>query len=81
MNAQYLVIVGLSGIALASCRSSSSDSQASSASSTAALTDEALDQATIPVKEDFEEQARQTVTADNLDEQLSELEKQITEDR
>jgi hypothetical protein len=82
MKAQHFVMVGISVLALAACTKQTSDNQAAaSASAVVALTDEALDQAPIPVKEDYEEQARQTITEENLDAQLSQLEKQIQEDK
>jgi hypothetical protein len=79
MNTKYLACIVLSGAVLAACTKQSSDS-AAAASASAALTDEAVDQAPIPVKEDFEEQARRTITVDNLDDQVSQLEKQIKDD-
>jgi hypothetical protein len=83
MNAKHLMAVGLSVVALGACSKQSADNRSQTvASATAApLTDEALDQAPIPVKEDYEEQAQKAITSDNLDEQLSQLEKQITEDK
>jgi hypothetical protein len=46
-----------------------------------ALTDEALDRAPVPVKEDYEAKAQQTINSANLDEQLNQLEKQIQSDK
>jgi len=45
------------------------------------MSDEALNQAQIPVKEDFEEQAQATITDENLDDQVSQLEAQIQNDK
>lgn len=82
MNAKYLLVMSLAVGIVGSCRNTSSDSQpAASATAPAALTDEALDQAAIPVKEDFEEQARQTITEENFEDRISQLEKEIREDR
>ena len=44
------------------------------------LTDEALDQADIPVKEDFEEEAEKAIDEDNLESQIDALEKEIQGD-
>jgi hypothetical protein len=84
MNAKHLMAVGLSIVALGACSKQSSDNKSqavASASAAAPLSDEAIDQAPIPVKEDYEEQAQKAITSDNLDEQLSQLEKQITDDK
>lgn len=80
MNLKHLVTTGICIIALAACTKQSTEAEPA-ASAAAPLTDEALDQAQIPVKEDFEEQARLEVTEENLDDQLNGLEKQIQEDK
>jgi hypothetical protein len=86
MTSRHLTIVARSILLLAvvmfvGCNKKSSDSQpAPTVSASAPLTDQQIDEARIPVKEDYEEQARQTVTSDNLDEQVDQLEKQITSD-
>jgi hypothetical protein len=74
-----IIVVGLSLASVAACSKSGGESQP--APSATALTDEALDVAPIPVKEDFEEQAAQAINEDNLDEQLSKLEKEIESDK
>ena len=84
MIAKPVLIGVLCSIGFVSCNKHSSDSQptASLASSVvAATTDESNEQAKIPVKEDYEEQAQQDITEDNLDERIGQLEKQILEDR
>jgi hypothetical protein len=80
MKIKYLVTTGICALALAACNKQTTEAQPV-ASATTPMTDEALDQAQIPVKEDFEEQARLEVTEENLDEQLNGLEKQIQEDK
>jgi hypothetical protein len=79
MKPKALIIIGLCVIPLAACSKTSSEGQP--APSAAVLTDEALDTAQIPVKEDFEEQAKQAINEDNLDEQLAKLEKEIDSDK
>jgi hypothetical protein len=82
---QRLLTVGLTcALGLFACDKRSSESQSGPAPSSWApvvLTDEALDQAPIPVKEDYEEQAQNAITEENLDEQLGQLAKQIREDK
>jgi hypothetical protein len=80
MNPRFPVLIGLSLALLASCEKKSSE-ESQPAPSAVATTEQALDQAPIPVKEDFEAQAEQTITEDNLDEQLSKLEKEIDSDK
>ena len=46
----------------------------------AELTDEAVDQAEIPVKEDFEEEAYAAINEDNVEAELDALEKEIQGD-
>jgi hypothetical protein len=58
------------------CKNESATSAVASASATPEPA--AMVVAQIPVKEDFEEQAKAAVTAANLDDQLDELEKQIS---
>ncbi|HEY5961062.1 MAG TPA: hypothetical protein VIV60_31110 [Polyangiaceae bacterium] len=80
MNAKMFGLFAILITAFA-CRNQSADTQtAPSASPSVVLSDEALDQAAVPVKEDFEERAQKEVTEENLDDQVSQLEKQIDED-
>ncbi len=83
MNLNPYLIIGIPMLAISACNKPPSDNAAGASPSASAtpVTDEALDQARIPVKEDYEEQAQKTVTSENLDEQLDQLEKQITADR
>jgi hypothetical protein len=79
MNSKALIILGLCAMPLAGCTKTGSEGQP--APSAVVLADDALDAASIPVKEDFEEQAKQAINEDNLDEQLSKLEKEIESDK
>jgi cytochrome oxidase Cu insertion factor (SCO1/SenC/PrrC family) len=81
MNLKFLPVLGLCLSSLVACNKQPSESESSPVPSQVKLTDEALDQTAIPVKEDFEEQASQQVTEENLDEQVSLLEKQIEADK
>ena len=80
MSIKHSLLIGFSVAVLGACQKSPSDDKAQAAASAAPMSDDAIDKAQIPVKEDYEEQARQTITADNLDEQLGQLEKQIKDD-
>jgi uncharacterized lipoprotein YajG len=62
--------------ALAGCKNEPTDSSAASASAAPQVAPIAVAQ--LPVKEDYETQARATITANNLDDQLDQLEKQIS---
>lgn len=46
----------------------------------AVLTDEVIDQTTVAVKEDFEDEAFETINEDTLDAQVDALEKEILSD-
>ena len=82
MNRTPAFILGLCVSALAvACNKPTNEAQPAASASAAPLTDEALDQAQIPVKEDFEQQAAQEITDENLEEQVSLLEKQIEQDK
>jgi uncharacterized lipoprotein YajG len=80
MNSKRLITISLCALALAACSKQPTPTE-TVASAEAPMTDEALDQANVPVKEDFEEQASREVTEENLDDQLAQLEKQIDEDK
>ncbi|MFC1641204.1 hypothetical protein ACFL5O_00750 [Myxococcota bacterium] len=60
--------------------SSANTDQPSTPGAASALSDEELEKADIPVKEDFEAQAQVAITADNLDDQVKNLEQEITAD-
>ncbi|HMA94370.1 MAG TPA: hypothetical protein VKP30_16880 [Polyangiaceae bacterium] len=82
MKQTQAFILGLCVSALAAgCNKPTTETQPAPSASAAPLTDEALDQAKIPVKEDFEQQASQEITDENLEEQVSQLEQQIEQDK
>jgi len=82
MNTKQYALVGVALVSLVACHGKSDISQpAASATAPVALTDEALDRAPVPVKEDYEAKAQQTINSANLDEQLNQLEKQIQSDK
>jgi uncharacterized lipoprotein YajG len=80
MNTKHLFTVLACALALAACSKQPSPTE-TVASAEAPLTDEALDQANVPVKEDFEELASREVTEENLDDQLAQLTQQIESDK
>ena len=47
----------------------------------AELSEASIEQADIPVKEDFEEEARQNIDEDNLESQIDALEQEIASDK
>ena len=65
------------GATMAACKSESARGNDSSAPGIAA---KSAVSAQLPVKEDFEEEATETITEDNLEASLSALEKEIGED-
>ena len=66
-------------MALAACNKSRTEGQPAAVEKE--LSDSALDQATIPVKEDFEDAARMTIDEVNLDDQVTKLEKEVEADK
>jgi len=54
--------------------------EATEATEAMALTDEAVDEADLPVKEDFEDEAFEAIDEDNLESQIDALEKEIAGD-
>lgn len=80
MNFRDFVTTGICVMALAACGKQPTET-APDASAAVPMSDNALDSAQIPVKEDFEEQARLEVTEENLEDQLNRLERQILEDK
>jgi len=79
MKAQTLVVIGVCAMALTACSKSRSEGQP--AADEMELSDSALDLATIPVTEDFEDAARMTIDEVNLDDQVTKLEKEVEADR
>jgi hypothetical protein len=79
MTSKFITTLTLLTATLVACNKQPSESQP--APSAAEMSDEALNQAQIPVKEDFEEQAQAAITDENLDDQVSQLEAQIQNDK
>ena len=79
MNVKSIVILALLAAGLGACNKSPAQNQP--APSAVAVSDETLDQAKIPVKEDFEEQAQTAITDENLEDQVAQLEAQIQNDK
>ncbi len=80
MSKRFVAIAALAGAALFACNKSSS-SEAQPATDGTQLSDETLDKAPIPVKEDFEAQAQATINAENVDDQVAQLAAQIQDDK
>jgi hypothetical protein len=80
MNHSSIVVTLLFTAALGACSKPTAETQPA-ASQSAPLSDQALDQAPVSVKEDFEAQAATTITDDNLDDQVAQLETQIIDDK
>jgi uncharacterized lipoprotein YajG len=76
VNSNRLIFVLCTAAALGACRNEPLE-KSTTPSASAALTNAEIKQAPVVVKEDFEEQAKQSITATNLDDKLNELEKQI----
>jgi hypothetical protein len=80
MKRLAVVAVMLVSIVAACDKRDQPDAEASKAVAPVELSDEALDQAQIPVKEDFEPEARAAINEDSLESQLDALEKDIESD-
>jgi hypothetical protein len=80
MNRITLTLCVVFPLAVVSCEKGETKPDVTPAAS-APLTDEAVDQAAIPVKEDFEEEAYAAINEDNLEEQIDSLEKEIQDDQ
>ena len=71
-------------LALAACKQQQTEpekTQEAAPGATAELSDAAVDQADLPVKEDFEEEAVKNIDEDNLESQLDALEREIAADK
>jgi hypothetical protein len=81
-RAIYLAVLG-SSIMLGACKKSSppETDQGAVAAVPAALSDEAIEQSDLPVKEDFEEAAYAGITEDNLGERVDTLTQEIQADQ
>jgi hypothetical protein len=72
------VLLPLAGIA---CEKAEPTAEAPpAASTTGPLTDEAVAQAAVPVKEEFEEEAEEAINEDNVESEVDRLEKEIEGD-
>jgi hypothetical protein len=80
MNHSLIALTLVCTATLVACNKPATETQPT-ASQSAQLGDQALDQAPILVKEDFEAQAAATITDDNLDDQVAQLETQINNDK
>ena len=79
MNRTVLTLALLIPLAVVACEKGESSAEGS-AQSPAAMTDEAVDQVAVPVKEDFEEAAQSAITEDNVEAEVDRLEKEIEGD-
>ena len=71
-------------LALAACKKQEPEpenTQEAAPTPAAELSDAAIDQADLPVKEDFEEEAVKNIDEDNLEVQLDALEQEIAADK
>jgi hypothetical protein len=71
-------------LALSACKKQETEAEKTQESApvpAAELSDTAIDQADLPVKEDFEEEAVKNIDEDNLERQLDALEQEIAADK
>lgn len=80
MSTKWIILLSLGLATLTACNKSSS-TEGQPASDGTQLSDESLDKAPIPVKEDFEAQAKATITSENVDDEVAQLEAQIQNDK
>ena len=81
MNRITLTLSLLVPLALVACEEKAKTTAADAApAASAPLTDEAVDQAAVPVKEEFEEEAQTAITEDNVESEVDRLEKEIEGD-
>lgn len=76
----WAVIVAALAIAGCEQKKAGGDTAGSGDTTAAAadMTDEQVDEADIPVQEDFEDEAEQQITADSLDDEIAKLEAEIS---
>ena len=79
MNRTILMLGLLVSLAAVACEKGESSAEGA-AESPAAMTDDAVDQVAVPVKEDFEEQAQASISEDNVEAEIDRLEKEIEGD-
>ena len=69
-------------LALSACKKQETEAEKTQEPAPAAeLSETAIDQADLPVKEDFEEEAIKNIEEDNLESQLDALEQEIAADK
>ena len=79
MSRTVLIPCLLLPLLFAGCDKAESGAEAA-ASASAPMTDEAIDRANIPVQADFEEEARKSITEDNVEAEVDALAKAIESD-
>ena len=81
MNRFAICLALLLPLSLLACEKGETASSTEAATAAdAPLTDEAVDQSPVPVKEDFEEEAAKTINEDNVEDVIDKLEAEITND-
>lgn len=81
----WLILAG--ALALSACKKQETEQKSEAQTSetqpakAADLSEAAIEQADVPVKEDFEEEAQQNIDEDNLESQIDALEKEIAADK
>lgn len=79
---RYLCLMAASALALSACKKQETEQTPEPQPAKAAeLSEAALEQADLPVKEDFEEEAVKKIDEDNLEGQLDALEQEIAADK
>ena len=74
-----ILVIGL--LAIAGCEQKKSDGAGGGEPAAATnMTDDQVDEADVPVEEDFEEEAETQITADSLDDEVAKLEQEISGD-
>ena len=76
MNRTMLMLGLLVSLALVACDKKEGGAEGAG-ESPVAMTDEAVDQVAVPVKEDFEEAAQSSINEDNVEAEIDRLEKEI----
>jgi len=83
---RYLWLMVASALALCACKKQETEQKPTTEApepqpaKAAELSETAIDEADVPVKEDFEEEAAQNIDEDNLESQIDALEQEIAAD-
>jgi len=80
MSRSTMTLALVLALAASACEKGGDPGTEAAPSASAPLTDEAIDQARIPVKEDFEEEALESIDENNLEAEVEKLEKAIEAD-